>query len=290
MAMTQRIQRRALGCVVVLLVTMGAAHSHAWGVQGHRLVALVATAHLSTGARADVRWLLGDETLADVSSWADTIVADQNQTGLWHYVNMPAEATAYSRDRDCPRQAGVQPGARNDKWRDCVVDRIQYHEEQLKDRRLDRADRAIALKFLVHFVGDLHQPLHAVGLARGGNGIPVIVFGSPNCQLPDRPPVPCNLHGVWDSSLIAHRQLTDRQYVAELSRQIRANRWNQSPVGSAADWAMESFNLAKPAILAPQGAVDEAYYRAQIAVVDQRLAIGGIRLAALLNRALTGRN
>src|SRR5262245_3977572 len=73
---------------------------------------------------------------------------------------------------------------------------------------LDRTDRALALKFLVHLVGDMHQPFHAIGAERGGNGIPVVAFGSDNCS--DRGGfVPCNLHGLWDSGLAARRGLNE---------------------------------------------------------------------------------
>jgi len=233
-----------------------------------------------------ITWLLGNERLADVANWADEFRPDNAQTGLWHYVNMPADAVSYDRDRDCPRQAGAQPGSRNDRWRDCIVDRIPYHEQRLADRTLDRTDRAVALKFLVHFVGDLHQPLHATGVARGGNGIPVSVFGSPTCGAPASP-FPCNLHEVWDNSLVMHRRLDDGAYAAELTRQISSQRWDRQAVGTAAQWAAESLALSRRAMVQEGGQVDEAYFRAHIPEVEQRLALGGVRLAALLNRTLT---
>jgi hypothetical protein len=149
---------------------------------------------------------------------------------------------------------------------------------------LDRADRAVALKFLVHLIGDLHQPFHALGVERGGNGIPVSVFGSPTCGYPDGTRFSCNLHALWDSELIAHRKLRDRAYAAELERQITARRWGAA--GSAAEWAMESHALAKAALLPPRGQADEAYYRAHIAQIDERLALGGLRLARVLNQML----
>jgi hypothetical protein len=166
------------------------------------------------------------------------------------------------------------------------VDRILYNQERLANTSLDRADRAIALKFLVHLIGDLHQPLHALGVERGGTGIPVSVFGSPTCRYDDGTPHPCNLHGVWDTALIAHRRLSDQQYLAELERQIKQRRWDAAATGSPADWAMQSHALGKAALLPAKGVVDEAYYRARISVVDERLALGGLRLAAWLSRSL----
>ena len=259
-----------------------------WGPQGHRLVATVAANHLTQAARKNVTWLLGDESLAGVSVWADSYLQGNNQTSFWHYVNIPADARRYDRNRDCPRQPGVSVGGRGDAWRDCVVDRVRYNEERLANRSLDRADRAIALKFLVHLIGDLHQPFHALGVERGGNGIPVKVFGSSRCGYDDGTRFACNMHALWDSELIAHRKLNDRAYVAELERQIKARRWaaSGSAARSAADWAMESHALAKAALLASGGEANEAYYRRQIGVVEERLALGGLRLAAALNRVL----
>lgn len=270
------------------LAVIAGASPQAWGVQGHRLVALVATNLLTPAARRQVEQLLPDETLADVAVWADDMVADNGQTAPWHYVNIPADAAGYDRDRDCPRQPGAREGSRNDRWRDCVIDRILYFEERVGDAALDRADRATALKYLVHFIGDLHQPMHATGVARGGNGIPVVVFGSPDCTRSDGSSTPCNLHGVWDTSLIRRRDLPDREYLDVLMRQIKEQRLDaQQPGDSPAGWAMESLMLSNDALLPPNGAVDDAYYRKQIAVIEKRLALAGVRLAAVLNRRLT---
>jgi hypothetical protein len=258
----------------------------AWGPQGHRLVALVAATLLNAAATGQVQALLGDESLADVASWADDFRTDNNQTASWHFVNIPPTAPSYDRDRDCPRQPGVEAGSRGDMWRDCIVDRIQYQERRLADARLDRADRAIALKFLVHFVGDIHQPFHASAIERGGNGILVRVFGSDSCGGDAARPFPCNLHGVWDTQLIAHRGLNDQAYLARLQQQIVAGRLRTQPLGGPAEWAIESLTLSNAALLPQKGNADEAYFATQIPVVENRLALGGVRLAALINRSI----
>lgn len=272
---------------LLVLASLASVTAHAWGGQGHRLVALVATDHLTPSARQNVAWLLPDESLADVSSWADQYRDDNNQTALWHYLNIPPDATGYDRDRDCPRQPGVAAGSRGDTWRDCVVDRILYSQSRLADASLDRADRAIALKFLVHFVGDLHQPFHALGVERGGNGILVSAFGSEGAPRPDGTVAPYNLHSIWDSVLIAHRGLDDAHYVAALEDKIKQDRWDQRPTGTPAEWALQSLLLAKPALLPQHANVDEAYYRVQIPVIEERLALAGLRLASLLNGIFT---
>ena len=258
----------------------------AWGGQGHRLVGLIAAERLTPAARQQVRTLLDGQTLADVASWADSITGEQVQTSYWHYLNIPLDARRYDRDRDCPRQPGVEAGSRSDRWRDCVVDRIAYWEARLGDRKLDRADRATALKFIVHFVGDLHQPFHALGVGRGGNDVKVRVFGESNCSNDPARQSPCNLHSVWDSRLIAHRAIEDLAYLSELNRLIKAKGFAQQPVGTPAQWAEQSFRLAKEALVANNTSIDEGYYRRHITVIDERIALGGVRLAAELNRIL----
>jgi hypothetical protein len=274
-----------LGAALLAGVTTTAAQ--AWGGQGHRLVALVAAAHLTPQARQNVTWLLGPETLVGVSLWADRYREDNYQTSYWHFLNIPPQATSYDRDRDCPRQPTVAAGSSADKWRDCAVDRILYNRARLADRSLDRADRTIALKFLVHLVGDIHQPFHVLGVERGGNGIPVSAFGSENCSEDSAHPYPCNLHSVWDITLIAHRSLDDRQYVAVLDEKIRRNGWDRRAPGVPADWAMQSHGLAKAALLPAHANVSQAYYDTQLPVIDERLALAGLRLAALLNDSLS---
>jgi hypothetical protein len=277
------MNRRTLRVAAIagMFAFAGAPRLHAWSAEGHRLVATLAAERLTPLARRNVVWLLGPETLADVSSWADRYNDGVYQTFYWHFLNIPPDATSYDRDRDCPRQPAVAAGARQDKWRDCAVDRILYNKERLADTTLDRADRAIALKFLVHFVGDLHQPFHALGVGHGGNDIPVSVFGSETCGTS-----PCNMHGVWDSALIAHRALDEGHYLPVLRDLIAKSGWEAQPPGSPAEWAMQSHDLGKAALLPEHGIVDEAYYRANIGVVDQRLALAGVRLAAVLNEIL----
>lgn len=276
--------RVACTTAVLLLLVAGASSTrvHAWSAQGHRLVALVAAGRLTPVARRNVVWMLGRQSLADVSSWADRYLDGHYQTFYWHFLNIPPDATRYDRDRDCPAQPGVSRGARADKWRDCAVDRILYNKERLADASLDRADRAIALKFLVHFVGDLHQPFHALGVGRGGNDIPVTVFGDAQCGS-----YRCNLHGVWDGSLVAHRNRDDGQYLRSLQELIRRNGWDARAALGPEQWAIESHGLAVTALLPSGGNVDETYFQAHIPSVEQRMAIGGLRLAALLNEVLT---
>lgn len=272
--------------LVIAAASLASSSLGAWGAQGHRLVGLIAADRLTPVARTNVRWLLDGQSLADVASWADTITREQQQTSLWHYLNIPPTARGYDRDRDCPRQPGAGAGSRADRWRDCAVDRIGYWEQRLADRKLDRADRATALKFVVHFIGDLHQPFHALGVGRGGNDVHVRMFGEANCSNDPARPSPCNLHAVWDSGLIGRRDLDDRDYLEALRRLIVDRRWGSQPAGTPAQWAEQSWQLAKDALVAPHTNIDDGYYRRHISVIDERMALAGVRLAAVLNRVL----
>lgn len=274
---------------VALLLLGATSLAQAWGVQGHRLVATVAFNQLTPVAKANVAWLIGPQSLADVANWADEYLPGVNQTAPWHYVNIPPAAAAYDRDRDCPRQPNVAAGARADAWRDCIVDRIRYNAERMRDTKLDRADRAIALKFLVHFVGDIHQPHHATAVERGGNGILVRFFGNENCGGDPARPFRCNLHSVWDTQMIARRGLDDRAFVRVLEQRIQQRGLRGQPAGEPASWAMESLKLSNAALVAADANIDEAYYVSHMPVVEERMALGGVRLAAVLNQALTTR-
>ena len=151
----------------------------------------------------------------------------------------------------------------------------------LADKRASRPDRIEALKFLVHFVADVHQPLHAVAEARGGNDVAIVQFGRTECGSR-----PCDLHGDWDIGLIEHAHQSEREYVTQLEQLISREVLDKQPQGTPEQWANESFHIAHNVWLQEGAAVDEAYYRRNIPVVDEQLARAGIRLADLLNDAL----
>ncbi len=263
---------------VTLVALLAPLSANAWWEKGHRLVADVAWDHLTPVARQNVTSLLGTETMADVASWADVYRPLVAQTTGWHFVDMPADKTTYDRDRDCPTQPGVKAGSYNDKWRDCATDRILFFESRIADPKVDPSERAESLKFLIHFVGDIHQPLHATGVEQGGNTIPVTAFGSPSCSTSGK----CNLHNIWDGHLIEHRNLRDPQYIEMLEAEIKANKVTVGSLNPA-DWTNESKAIAD-AVIVPKGAdIDDAYYQRNIVVIDRQLELAGLRLAAVLN-------
>ena len=253
----------------------------AWGPEGHQIVADIAQSHLIPTAKLHMRELLGDDDLAAVSTWADEIKRERVETFAWHFVDIPRSSSGFSEERDCYRPDEKHPSSLQD-HHNCVVDRISMFEQVLADRNASRQDRLEALKFLVHFVGDIHQPLHAIADARGGNDIHVSEFGSTQCGK-----FPCNLHFAWDIGLIEHTGRPEKDYAAYLEKLILNGNLARKADASPEDWANESFRLAKQVWLNDGSGVDEAYYRANIPVVDERLALAGLRLAKVLNRALT---
>jgi hypothetical protein len=169
-----------------------------WGTVGHDIIADIAWDHLTDKTRLNLRPFLGDGTLTSVSLWADDIRNARPETSPWHYVNIPSSSQGYD-PKDCPED-------------NCIVAQIYKSAKILGDPAQPFDERSEALKFLVHFVGDATMPFHAYGEARGGNDIPVSVFGSAQCGNRD-----CNLHSVWDSQLIQHTGLKDHRYAHQLS-------------------------------------------------------------------------
>jgi hypothetical protein len=261
-----------------LLFCLATPRTWAWGREGHRLTALVADNYLTPETRGAIRDLLGKDSIADVASWADAYRQEHPETGKWHFADTPRAEATYNRDRDCP----VSPDVTS-KWRDCVVDRILYFEMRLADKSLSHDDRAEALKYVIHFIGDIHQPLHVIGEARGGNQIRVAFLGSTQCGS-----YKCNLHGVWDESLIEEHGLNEKKYTAYLLTDIAEHNWEKLAGGNPVQWANASHQYAVKAF-APDGAlITKQYYTEEINVVDSQLALGGLRLARVLNTILGG--
>ena len=253
----------------------------AWGVEGHHIVALIAQHHISAKTQAKVQELLGAETLVSVSTWPDEIRHERDEAAGWHYVDIPKSAAFFDEARDCYQPYSNHKDSDSD-HHNCVVDRIDLFARVVADRTQTKEARKEALKFLVHFVGDIHQPMHAIDEAAGGNQIKVVQFGSASCG-ENRP---CKLHSMWESGLIEHTKLNESAYAQKLESLIQIAELEQRAHGTPADWANESHQLAEGALLPPGALVDELYFQQEIGVVDQRLALAGLRLAQALDDAL----
>jgi nuclease S1 len=252
----------------------------AWGPLGHAVVADIASSRLTPVARKNMQLLLGNDSLASISSWADQVRKDRPEAYAWHFVDIPKDAAGFSEERDCYRPQDKQKDAATD-HHNCVVDRIEVFQKILADENASKNDRLEALKWIVHFVGDLHQPLHAVDEFRGGNDIKLPIFGSAKCGDYD-----CNLHWAWDSEIMMHSGYSEEEYLRRLNHLIAQKHLEKQAGGTPEDWANESHLQARQIIETKPAAVDEAYYRAHIELINEKLALAGLRLATLLNDTL----
>ncbi len=257
-------------CLLILTALCVGSPAFGWGAQGHRVIARVAAGRLTPAAQAAVRALLNEgDTLADIANWADHegFVAVP-KSGPWHYVNVPISATRYE--------------AHYCKGGECVVGKIKHFRRILADPGTPRRERQQALLFLVHFVGDIHQPLHVGDHAdRGGNQTQVQFLGRGT-----------NMHRLWDSDMIRHIGGDDRAWVEQVQRKITpeaAEAWSR---GTVEDWANDSLRAAKLAYggpgrsstpLASGATVGEDYVRMAEPILREQLARAGVRLANELN-------
>lgn len=248
-----------------------------WSELGHRIVAELAEAALTPAAREEVRTLLADEPeprLAAVAAWPDRIREQDGwkHTAPWHYLNFPQHGGCdFTAERDC------RDG-------NCVVGAVQRQLAVLKDRSAPRERRAEALKFVVHFVGDLHQPLHAgFGHDKGGNDFQV------SLRLPDREqPEGTNLHGIWDWWILSTREDDAAAYAALLGTHglpsSERDQVHRSPVPS---WAEESCRIVRePGFYPDTRRMDLRYLDHWRPTAEKRLREAASRLAALLEDAL----
>ena len=265
---------------VLVLASFVSSQLGAWGPKGHAIVADIAASHLTPATRANLQLLLGNDTLASVASWADQVRKERDESYDWHFVDIPKDAAGFSEERDCFRPQDPHKDAQTD-HHNCVVDRIEMFTQLMTDEDASRTRRLEALKWLVHFVGDLQQPLHAIDEARGGNDIKLPVFGSPKCGDYD-----CNLHWTWDTLLLEHTGYSEEEYVHRLQKLIHKKHLHAQAAGTPTDWANESHVQARKIIEEKPTAVDEQYYQAHISLVNRKLALAGLRLAALLNDSL----
>ncbi|MEO7986891.1 MAG: S1/P1 nuclease, partial [Gemmatimonadales bacterium] len=182
-----------------------------------------------------------------------------------HYVNIPLADTAYDPARHCPRGQ-------------CIIAAIEEERRVLADGGASPENRAEALRFLIHFMGDLHQPLHvADNDDRGGNNLAVTFLGHPT-----------DLHKVWDGELIDSSTAGRAEYLAFLRRRMASLELRTLERGTVIDWAMEGHRIAVEHVyrLPADGRIGRAYVEANRPIIDHALIAGGVRLAEVLNDAL----
>ncbi len=257
-----------------------------WSGDGHRMVCEMALQRLTPPARAEVDRLIALDpeysTFADACVWADDVrsrMRDEPALRRFarytpsHYVNTPRGAPGVDPEACTERREGRAP-------RPCVVDAISEFADSLRDASSD--DRRLeALKFLGHFVGDVHQPLHSgYGDDRGGNDTPVSIMGEAGH----------NLHEVWDAFFIEHQARPWTAYVADLAARIRPVDEAQWSSLDPLTWADESYQIVEDEVYAgvvdSGGYVGQRYFDRHIVTVERQLRKGAVRLALLLNSIL----
>ena len=266
----------------------------AWGREGHEVVAAIARGFLTPEAKAKLDALLASDPdpltkpdLLSRSDWADFYRNSHRETANWHYVDV--EVAGPDLRAACFDFPSAGPLASQGPAEDCVVDKVQEFATELAAPDTSPQERLLALKFLLHFVGDMHQPLHAAdNQDRGGNCVLLSLEG----------PRTTNLHSYWDTNVVEALGPDSEQLAMQLSGKILPSQkaaWEQGDVKS---WAMESYLVGKTVVYtigsAPgcdrdKGpiALPEGYAeRAQAAAAIQ-LERAGVRLASLLNVALS---
>ncbi len=248
--------------LAILLVLLVPSPAFAWGQIGHRVTGAIAEPLLtSTTARA-IREIMGSETLAEASTWADEMRSSPDQfwqttANPWHYVTVPSGKF----------YAGVVAPPEGD-----AVTALRKFRETLKDPRAALADKQLALRFTLHIIGDLHQPLHAGnGADKGGNDVRVTLFREQT-----------NLHAVWDSGLIDRRQLSFSEYASFLQRRITSVEQQEWATPDPRVWITESATI-RDTIYPAGDQLSWSYAYQHNPTIDRRLAQAGVRMAAYLN-------
>ena len=275
----------------VLLLVILPQFLFAWGANGHRVVAKICYDNLNPTARARVDAALGDNLLEQVSTWPDYIRAEPGWDFAkpWHYTTVQPNLTAAEAAADYradPAIDDVREGIElmtdilkgDAEARERMTALMRKNEVAPLAGSLD----ATALAFLIHFVGDVHQPMH-VGKNRdlGGNKIVVQFFGERK-----------NLHSVWDSGIIDRERLSYTEFAAFATIHTRARKaeWEQAGLET---WIVESITLREQLYATLYDRTDREtglpdfswnYQHDFLPIVEERLAAAGYRAAALLNR------
>lgn len=231
-----------------------------WGKTGHRIVGEIAQRNLSQEASKGVKELLGNDDLSRVATWPDEIRSDKkfDYTSPWHYVSIPNAKTYFDQKRNKDGD---------------VIEALFRFEEILRDPKAAKDDKVMALKFIVHTMGDLHQPLH-VGIAedRGGNTVRLKWFKTE-----------MNLHAIWDEAIVDFEQLSYSEYANYLNHFTKIEMTDFSK-GTILDWAKESQDLRS--LVYDTGGSENAGYEYHFKVkptMELRLRQAGLRLSKMLN-------
>jgi hypothetical protein len=300
-AMPKTMSKRCMAALSLTALLPALAPAYAWGPEGHAIAARIAAQEMSAPARAAAQRLLAADRdpltahdLASEAAWADVWrdaggdldASGHHRTAPWHYLNLELDRPdlSWACWRRQPLPAGL-PASRGP-WHDCIVDKIEQFQAELAAPATAPSERLLALKFLLHLVADLHQPLHAADdHDHGGNDLLV--------RLPDGEVE--SLHRAWDGAFVRALGRDPQAVAAALAQSISPAQRARWRTGTPEDWAWESWRIAKAEAygrLPPpaQGVcrLDAQYQENAQRVVARQLQKSGVRLAWLLERALGG--
>ena len=248
-----RFKHLILICIIIVQFVFG------WGKTGHRIVGEIAENYLTKNSKHQIKKLIGHHDLSRLSNWADEIKSDPkwDHAWDWHYCTIP-DGENYKK--------GQHKGQ--------AVEKVFEFIKTLKDKKSNKQDKIIALKFLVHLIGDLHQPLHVGnGNDRGGNDIGVKWFGEAT-----------NLHSIWDTKLINLQELSYTEYSEYLLLNIDYSLIREWQGTKVLDFVNESKTLRKKCYEFKDDNLNWDYFYNNKELLEKRLLQGGVRLSGEINR------
>lgn len=235
----------------------------AWGQTGHRVTGEIASLYLSPAAQQQLQVIIPDSSLAEVSTYPDEMRSDPSKfwkktASPWHYVSVP-KGKEYA-EVGAPEQGDA-------------VTALAHYTKVLKDAKASQEDKHLALSFIVHIIGDLHQPLHAGnGTDRGGNDVKLKFFWEDS-----------NLHRVWDSGMLDKEQLSFTEWANWLSQKIskqQQQKWQQT---DPQVWIAESTEI-RDKIYPQEKEISWDYKYQHLPIAKKRLQQAGVRIASYLNQ------
>jgi hypothetical protein len=240
--------------------------SMAWGVQGHQIVGQIAESYLTPKAKLAVQQILGNESIAMASNYADFIKSDSSYNYLtpMHYINF-SDGLSYAQVKDYLSKDTAAD----------IYTEMNFLIKQLKNKDLSKEKQSLYLHLLIHFVGDIHQPMHVSRAEdEGGNMIHVLWFREPT-----------NLHALWDSKLIDFQQLSYTEYTAAINFSTLTQRqaWQKEPISQ---WLYQSNQISQKLygeITQNNQKLSYQYNYDHTTTLNTQLLKAGVRLAGLLN-------
>jgi hypothetical protein len=252
--------------VLAIVILYAPLQSMAWGAEGHRVAGQIAYSYLTPKARKAIQEILGYESVALASTWADFIKSDPayNYLSPWHYIDFDKVYT----------YPEMLEYLKHDTKADAYT-KLNFLISELKKKDLSKENKLLYLHMLIHIVEDVHQPMHTARADdKGGNDFKVNWFNSPT-----------NLHSVWDSQLIEFQQLSYTEYTAAINHTTAAQRaqWQKAPISQ---WLFESNQIAEKLYteIKPGDTLNYKYNFTHIDIVNQQLLKAGVRLAGVLNQ------